>query len=394
MNSNGITAGSISVVKGGSVVYNKSYGYQDVNKKKALVNDPLMVTASVVKPITAAVIQGLAANGKLSLQDHVFCTGSNSPCWLNVTSPSGSVVSGTTHNGRDFAGSGYSNITIQHLIAHQGGWDRELTSCYGASNFLNFGGVSNPTPCDPMIQEAMIQQVLHGVFPANFSATQLPSQMDDIYYWVTTNGLDHPPGTRQSYSNFGYLLLSAIASKAAGVDISNYNSYVYNSIFAPMGVASLDFQTFSFTPSSDAQQNTRMPELLTSVQCPSIYSPGSFVLGTVKGCLNPLNWVGASTTLTTSKVMAQFASVYLIDNTNNLNSSTNPSLDGPNNGRMLNGSTNAGEHNGGLPGVANVLRQLPSGTSYSLMLNRDSPNGTWQDTLYPQIDTILNIAGY
>lgn len=394
MNSNGITAGSLSVVKSGSVVYNKSYGYQDVNKKTALVNDPLMVTASVVKPITAAVIQNLAAKGKLSLQDHVFCTGNNSPCWLTVTSPAGSVVSGTSGSGRDFAGSGYSNITIQHLIAHQGGWNRELKSCYGASNFLMFGGAPNPTPCDPMIQEFQIQQVLHTLFPTSFSATQLPNQMDDIYYWVTTNALDHVPGTRQSYSNFGYLLLSAIASKAAGIDINNYNTYVYNSIFAPMGVVPSDFQTFTFTPSTDAPQNTRMPGLLTSVQCPSIYSSGSYVLGTEKGCLNPLNWVGASTALTTSKVMAQFASVYLIDNTNNLDKLTNPSLDGPNNGRMLNGSTNSGEHHGSLPGVANVLRQLPSGTSYSLMLNRDSPTGIWQDTLYPQIDNILSAAGF
>lgn len=394
MNSNGITAGSLSVVKAGSVVYNKSYGYQDTSKKTPLVNDPLMVTASVVKPITAAVVQNLAAKGKLSLQDHVFCTGSNSPCWLNVTSPAGTVVSGTNGTGRDFAGPGYANITIQHLIAHEGGWNRELTSCYGASNFLTLGGVPNPTPCDPMVQEFQIQQVLHALFPANFLATQLPSKMDDIYYWVTTNALDHAPGTRQSYSNFGYLLLSAIASKAAGIDINNYNAYVYNTIFAPMGVASADFQTFSFTPSADAPQTTRMPGLLTSVQCPSVYAPGGFVLGTVKGCLNPVNWVGASTALTTSKAMAQFASVYLIDNTNNLNSETNPSLDGPKNGQLLNGATNSGEHNGSLPGVANVLRQLPSGTSYSLMLNRDSPDGSWQDALYPQIDNLLRAAGF
>lgn len=394
MDTNGITAGSFSLVKAGSVIYNKSYGYQDVSKRTPLVTDPLMVTASVIKPVTAAVIQSLAARGTLSLQDHVFCTGNNSPCWLTVTSPSGSVVSGTTKNASGFAGTGYSNITIQHLIEHTGGWDRELTTCYGVSNFLVFSGTKNTTPCDPMIQEALIQQFLHALFPSNFAANQLPSQMDDIYYWVTNNPLDHAPGKVQSYSNFGYLLLTVIASKATGIEISDYNTYVYNSIFAPMGVPSSELQAFTFTPAAGSPQAARTPELLTTLQCPSVYSPGTYVLGTNKGCLNPVNWVGASTTLVTSKAMAQFASVYLIDNSSNLNSSISPSLDGPNNGRLLNGSTNNGEHDGGLPGVANVLRQLPSGSSYSLMLNRDSQDGVWQRSIYPQIDAILSAAGF
>ena len=394
MDTNGITAGSFSLVKAGSVVYNKSYGYQDASKRTPLVTDPLMVTASVVKPVTAAVIQSLAAKGTLSLQDRVFCTGNNAPCWLTVTSPSGSVVSGTTKNGSGFAGTGYSSITIQHLIDHTGGWDRELTTCYGASNFLVLSGVKNRTPCDPMIQEALIQQFLNMLFPSNFAANQLPSQMDDIYYWVTNNALDHAPGTVQSYSNFGYLLLTAIASKATGVDISNYNTYVYNTIFAPMGVPSSELQTFTFTPAAGSPQGARTPALVTSVQCPSVYAPGTYVSGTTKGCLNPVNWVGASTTLTTSRAMAQFASVYLIDNSSKLNSFITPSLDGPNNGRLLNGSTNNGEHNGDLPGVSNVLRQLPSGSSYSLMLNRDNQDGAWQASIYPQIDAILSAAGF
>jgi CubicO group peptidase (beta-lactamase class C family) len=394
MSSNGISAASLSVVSGGSVIYDKSYGYQDSNKSIPLINDPLMVTASVVKPITAAVIQNLASKQVLSLQDHVFCTGNNAPCWLTVKSPSGAIVNGSNGGPSGFAGSGYANITIQNLIDHEGGWDRELTSCYGASNFLTIGGTPNPTPCDPMLQEALIQQVLHGTFPLNFSANQLPTQMNDIYYWVTNNRLDHVPGTYQAYSNFGYMLLTAIASQATGIDISNYNSYVYNTLFAPMGISSSDFQTFTFTPSAGSPQYSRTPAMFTNIQCASIYSPGNYVAGTTQGCLNPVNWVGASTTLTTSKTLALFASVYLIDNANNLNSYLNPSLDGPKNGTLLSGSTNSGEHNGDLPGVTNILRQLPSGTSYTLMLNRDNQNGIWENNLYSQIDNILHGSGF
>jgi len=388
MNSNNITAASFTAIKSGNVLYNKSYGFLDQANNIKIVNDPLMVTASIVKPLTAASIQRLASTGALSLQDHVFCTGSNKPCWLNVTSPNGTIINGTTHNGSDFASPGYALITIQNLIDHEGGWDRNLKTCYGASYFVSLG---YSTPCDPMAQEALIQQVLNSKFPANYAANQLPNQMNDIYYWATTNPLDYHPGNTQAYSNFGYMLLTAIVSQATGQD---YQSYVYKNILAPMGVSQSDFSSFTYTPSNDSPQGTRTPYSIPSLQCPSIYSPGSTVYANKQGCLNPVNWVGAATTLTTSKVMAQFASVYKIDNSSNLNSTITPGLDGPNNGVLLNGSFNSGEHDGGLAsGVSNILRQLPSGSSYTLMLNKDN-SVNWQETLYPQIDKILSAAGF
>ena len=388
MNSNNISAASFTAMKSGNVLYNKSYGFSDQANSIKIINDPLMVTASIVKPLTAASIQRLASTGVLSLQDHVFCTGNNKPCWLNVTSPNGTVISGTTHNGSDFASPGYALITIQNLIDHEGGWDRSLKTCYGASSFVSLG---YPTPCDPMAQEALIQQVLNSKFPANYAVNQLPNQMNDIYYWATTNPLDYHPGTIQAYSNFGYMLLTAIVSQATGQD---YQNYVYKNILAPMGVPQSDFSTYAYNPSPSSPQSTRTPYSIASLQCPSIYTPGIMVYANNQGCLNPTNWVGAATSLTTSKVMAQFASVYLIDNSNNLNSKITPGLDGPNNGTLLNGSFNSGYHDGALAsGVSNIMRQLPSGSSYTLMLNKDN-SVDWQGTLYPQIDKILNAAGF
>jgi len=394
MTANGISAGSITIMNGGNVLYDKSYGYQDSASSSSIVNDPLMVTASIVKPLTAATVQNLAASGVLSLSDHVFCTGTNAPCWLTVTDPTGAALSGTSGAGTHFKGAGYSNITIQHLLDHEGGWDRTAQTCHGSGNYLTVGGVANPTPCDPMIQEYLIQQTLNGTFPANFTPTQLPTQMDDIYYWVTNNALDNPPGTVQVYSNFGYMLLTAIVAKAVNLT-TDYNTYVFNTILSPLGISSADFGTFTFLPSTGSAQALRTPYMSTTQQCPSIYAVnGPLVLGTAQGCLNPVNWVGAATTLATSKTMSKVASVFKIDNTNDLNSSNNPSLDGPNNGKLLNGTTNSGVHYGDLPGVTNILRQLTTGTSYAIMFNKDNQGETWQSTLYPQIDTILSNGGY
>jgi hypothetical protein len=93
--------------------------------------------------------------------------------------------------------------------------------------------------------------------------------------------------------------------------------------------------------------------------------------------------------------MAMAAAAYKIDNSSNLDAQIHPSQDGPNNGKPLSGASNNGVHYGDLPGANNIIRQLTSGTSYTLMLGRDSsPGGTWQATLYPQIDAILAADHY
>jgi CubicO group peptidase (beta-lactamase class C family) len=310
-----------------------------------------------------------------------------------VTDPSGAPVTGTTGSGHDFKGANYANITIQQLIDHEGGWDRTLTYCAGAANYVTINGVPNPSPCDPMVQEYLIQQTLHAAFPGSFGATQVPTQMNDIFYWVTQNALEHVPGTVQVYSNFGYLLLSAIVAQATGSDLT---SVAYTNILAPLGVPQADLSVFAFAPAPGSAQALRTPVMQTAQQCPSIYpgSNGTMVLGTSQGCLNPANWIGAATTLTTTKAMARLAGAYRIDNTSNLDAGTHISLDGPNNGKPLGGLTNSGEHHGDLPGVTNILRQLSSGTSYALMLGRDNTSDGWQNTLYPQIDAIIAGASY
>jgi CubicO group peptidase (beta-lactamase class C family) len=388
MTTHSIPTGSITVMNGGYVLYSKSYGYQDIGQTTTTVNDPLMLTASIVKPLTAAAIEKLVAAGTLNLSDRAFCTGSNTPCWIHVTDPDGHAIAGAGFNDAR-----YGDITIAHLIAHEGGWDRTATTCANANMFTVINGVSNPTPCDPMIQEYLIQQTLHGMF-TSFGATQQPNQMNDIYYWLTQNALDFTPGSAQQYSNFGYMVLATIVAQASGID---FTTYVYKNLLAPLGVVAADFAVYDYSPAANAAQALRRPATQTNLTCKSTDATnnGVSIVANTKSCLNPANWVGVATNVATPKAMAMAAAAYKIDNSSNLDAQIHPSQDGPNNGKPLSGASNNGVHYGDLPGANNIIRQLTSGTSYTLMLGRDSsPGGTWQATLYPQIDAILAADHY
>lgn len=82
MQENGITASSIAIRKNGDLLLEQGYGYRDAAKTTALPANALFNLASTVKPITAAAVHELAKGNSLALNDHVFCSGSNAPCWL------------------------------------------------------------------------------------------------------------------------------------------------------------------------------------------------------------------------------------------------------------------------------------------------------------------------
>jgi len=62
---------SAAVVKDGKIVYNKSFGYKDLESKTPLRNDHLMRIASISKSFTATAFMQLVEQGKVSLDDDV-----------------------------------------------------------------------------------------------------------------------------------------------------------------------------------------------------------------------------------------------------------------------------------------------------------------------------------
>lgn len=372
LTSNGITAATLTIMKSGVVLYEKAYGYKDLAGTVPLSADALMTGASIVKPVTASAIQKLATATRLSLSDKVFCAlgvvpSSANHCWISNT-----WVTSTDVRIQD--------ITISHLLAHKGGWNRNLTNCYAyqvspspTRTFLTNIG----TPCDPMQHEAIVQ--------AAGALTAPPTLEQDIRFFMNGN-LDFVPGGTASYSNFGFMLLGLIVERASGVD---FNTYVTANILSPLGVSSSDFKTNS---SLLVNADPREPNYITTLTGPSVYAPGTTVSAR-NGMMNTANFLAAATTTMTSKAMATFAGNFKIDTDSN-------GTDGVNNGLPLNGTTNNGFHDGDLPGTAAMLRQLPSGVSYAVLMNKNDKfegSGTRKD--YPSevkagIDAAITSGGY
>ena len=372
LSSNGITAATLTIMKNGVVLYTQAYGYKDLAGTVPLSANALMTGASIVKPVTASAIQKLANAGSLALTDKVFCALGVTPssanhCWISSTWVTSTDVR-------------IQNITISHLLAHKGGWDRGLTNCYAyqvSPSPTRTTLINNGSPCDPIQHEAIVQAV--------GSLTAAPTLEQDIKFFM--NGrLDFAPGGPAIYSNFGYMLLGLIVESASGTD---FNTYVTANILSPLGVSSSDFKTNS---SLLVNADSREPNYITTLTSSSVYAPGTTVSAR-NGVLNAANFMAAATTAMTSKAMATFAGNFKIDTDAN-------GVDGANNGLPLNGTTNSAYHRGDLPGTAAMLRQLLSGVSYAVLMNKNDlyeGSGTRKD--YPSdvkagIDAAITTGGY
>lgn len=374
----GITATTLTVMKDGEVLYEKAYGYHDAAATVPLEADALMTGASIVKPVTAAAVQKLASDGRLALDDKVFCSGSTTPsadhhCWI----PSSWVASTDT---RIF------DITVAHLMSHQAGWNRAGTACYAYQQSpaeIQAVLAAGRSPCDPIQHEFIVQLGLGLSAP--------PTLAQDVQFFLRGD-LDYTPGEAPDsgvdrYSNMGYLLLGHIVEAASG---SGYNDYVNGEILAPLGVAAADFQT---AHSRLADADPREPNYLTTKQSYSVYEPGKLVSAR-DGVLVAANHQAAATTMMTSRAMASFAGAYRIG-------TDADGIDGVDNGKPLaTGETHTAYHRGDLPGTAAVLRQRVSGVSYAVLMNRnDRYEGDGTRVDYPAdvmegLDAVLSAAGY
>jgi N-acyl-D-amino-acid deacylase len=161
------------------LVYSRGFGYDDLASKQPVSPDSLFRIASISKPFTAVTILRLTEEGKLDLDAKAFKI-------LDIQ-PAGKVLDQRIWN-----------ITIRELLEHSGGWVR--------------GGL-----LDPML----------------YSGT---ASCETIISFMMTLYPDFNPGTRYTYSNFGYCVLGRIIEKVAGV---GYEDYVRTQVLAPMGIVDM-----------------------------------------------------------------------------------------------------------------------------------------------------------
>jgi CubicO group peptidase (beta-lactamase class C family) len=147
--------------------------------------------ASLSKPITATAVLQLVQQRKLRLDDKVMAILKVQPF----------LERGARLDPRIHA------VTVQQCLQHTGGWDR-------GKGF------------DPM-SAAAAEQVAHAL------GLRLPISSADIIRYSMGRPLDWNPGTRYTYSNFGYCVLGRVIEAASGL---RYHDYVARNVLAPLGI--------------------------------------------------------------------------------------------------------------------------------------------------------------
>ena len=184
----GVPGATVAVAKDGRLVYARGFGFANSDRKIAMQPTARFRLASVSKSFTIAAICQLVERGKLKPEDKVFDllqfkdALKMDPRW--------------------------KKITIQHLIDHTAGFDREQSG-------------------DPMFKSIEIAKALK-ISP--------PPKPDQIVKYMLTQPVEWEPGTKVMYSNFGFCLLGRVIEKLSGV---TYEKYVTDELLKPIGISDM-----------------------------------------------------------------------------------------------------------------------------------------------------------
>jgi N-acyl-D-amino-acid deacylase len=182
-----VPGAALAVARDGKIVYSRGFGFADGDHKHPVQPNSQFRIASVTKPLTAVAILQLVERGKLKLDDKVFDV-------LALKAPD---EKGVTFDKR------WLKVTIQQLLQHTGGWDRDKSF-------------------DPMFHNGAICEELK---------VESPARQEQIIRYMLRHPLDFDPGTRYAYSNFGFCLLGRVIEKVTG---KGYEDYVRHEVLAPV----------------------------------------------------------------------------------------------------------------------------------------------------------------
>lgn len=174
----GATAASFAMSLNGRIVYSRAYGWSDSEKKTPATPQTTFRLASNSKPITAAIMRQLIAKKRdLKLSTKVIP-------FLGIE-PLGGKVGDKRLN----------DITIEHLLAHRGGWDKRKTF-------------------DPTYRPKTISKA-HGIDIDELTKEHIVS-------YTLSYPLQYAPGKQYAYSNLGYMLLGLVIEKVTEKPYSEY----------------------------------------------------------------------------------------------------------------------------------------------------------------------------
>jgi len=174
---------SVAVARDGEPVYQRGFGFADRDRNERVTPAHLFRIASVSKPITSVTLFSLMEDRRLTLEDSVF-------------GPRGILENsfGTTPY-RHWV----EDVRIKHLLTHTGGgWQNDGT--------------------DPMFRNPEMNH-------------------KQLIAWAIKNvALEHPPGERYAYSNFGFCILGRVIERLTGM---TYEQYARDAILKRCGATGM-----------------------------------------------------------------------------------------------------------------------------------------------------------
>lgn len=180
MNDYNIPGANILMVKSGKIVWNKAYGFANIDKKIKMSNENYFRVQSISKSVTAWGIMKLADQGKIEL---------DTPIEQYIKS-------------WEFPESQFSEekITVRHLLTHTAG-------LYIGDFLTRY----SPTGNIPDLKENLLNEAI----------------------------MKNEPGRSFSYSNVGYNMLELLIEEVSGRE---YSEYMEQEIMIPLGMHHSNFE--------------------------------------------------------------------------------------------------------------------------------------------------------
>ena len=184
----------VAVAQNDDLIYERAFGYADVDRGEVMETDSMMRIASLSKPMTAAAILILVQDGLLSLEAPLLPI-------LERHSEHFDTAAAVQVDAR------WSSITIEQLLQHTAGFDRDVSG-------------------DTMFEVVKITREL------KLSET---AKIPDVIRYQLKRSLDFAPGERFCYSNVGYSFLGRVIEAISG---ESYEGFVKRRILEPAGMHS------------------------------------------------------------------------------------------------------------------------------------------------------------
>ncbi len=317
--SRGIGASALAIMKDGNVIYEGVSGFMDAGHNWPIVSSVMMRVASLSKPVTAAAVHQLVTDGLLTLDARAFDLGQ----------PEGGLL--TLRPFLSLGDPRLMDITVEHLLLHEAGWDRDSTADWVFREIQIAGAMSVSSP---------------------------PGRENTVRY-VLGQPLQFDPGSETVYSNVGYLVLGLIIEKVSGKD---YLTYVRENVFAPLGVSAEDVIQARTFP---RDRSLREPWYDDPRLVYSVFNPNGPLVRSPDGGWDAEAKLAEAGLVTTARALLEFADGYVVW--------------GSSIGKQRTGREGRGWwswHFGSLPGTNALVYQSGDGVNYVVLFNRRTVPGT------------------